>query len=331
MKRTTISALLGALTLAAASQAMAGAVLYNSAGDLVIGVNDEGHLNTQPNVTANSTATGLAFDYSGTGAFEDATAPGCLCEGWGVSGSGVSGYANVSVDGVVNLTVDSFTDSATNITSTTSLTSTPGFTVTQSYSQSDVTDRLFEVTVTIANTTGSTLTDVQYVRVMDWDIPPTEFDEYVTIQGTGTTTNLVTSHDNGFATANPLAATSFLDAATLDVDFADNGPADHGAYFLFGFGDLADGESLSFSIYYGAAATESAMLTALGAESVELFSLGESSGDPTTGTPATFAFAFSGVGGTTILPGPGTVPVPGTLLLMGAALIGLVRIRRSAA
>lgn len=270
--------------------------------------------------------------YSGIdSSFRDATAPGCLCEGWGVSASGVAGYANVDSDGGAhNLTVDSFTTSATDITSSVHLTSMAGLTVTQHYSLSS-SDRLFEDVVTITNGTGGTLTDVRYVRAMDWDIPMTEFAEHVTIVGTASTTDLETSHDNGFCSANPLAGScSALNASTLNVDFVDDGPADHGAYFKFNFGDLGDGESKVFSIFYGAASTETIALAALGSVSAELYSLGQSSisggGDPVAGTPATFMFGFRGVGG--VVPPELPVPGPASLPLLGLGLIAISMIRR---
>ena len=52
-----------------------------------------------------------------------------------------------------------------------------------------------------------------------------------------------------------------------NVDFEDNGPADHGAYFRFKFGDLATDASRTFQIFYGAAASESAALAAIAAGS----------------------------------------------------------------
>ncbi len=313
---------------------MAGAVI--TSGRIAIGVNDEGHLNVPAGTNGISTQApevGIAYDFSGAGDWQDATAPGCLCEGWGVSGNGISGYANVSSDGgAVNLTVDSFTSDASSITSSVHLTSLPGLSVTQAYSpSSEAPGALFVNNVTITNTTGADMTDVRYVRVMDWDIPPTEFDEYVTIVGTATTTDLAVSHDDGFESADPLAATDPLDPATLDVDFEDNGPDDHGAYFRFDFGDLADGESKEFSIYYGGAANEADMLSALGAVGIELFSLGQSNSGSTPGNDLpTYAFGFKGVGGDIVLPPPdGTpVPEPGTFMLMGIGLAGLGAVAR---
>ena len=79
-----------------------GAVIYNSIlpakQKIALGVNREGHLNTIPDIVRNASATGLAIRWpSGVpggleGQWYDATSPGCLCEGWGVSGNGSYGY-----------------------------------------------------------------------------------------------------------------------------------------------------------------------------------------------------------------------------------------------
>jgi hypothetical protein len=299
-------------------------------GDIVLGINDEGHLNVPDvySLTSNSTATGVTV--IGVG---DATSPGCLCEGWGVSGSGLRGFANVATDGVVNLVPISFltddvgTGPGTFATSTVGIGGSP-LVVTQAYAASTAAPgSLFENKVTITNTGATSVTDVRYVRVMDWDVPPTEFSELVTIRGTGTTTNLELSHNNGFATANPLAATSALSAGTTDVDFEDFGPLDHGAYFKFNFGTLAAGESKEFSIFYGGAPNEALALSALGAVGAELFSFGQNS-TPGHDSQTTFIFAFKGVGGEIIVPPGSAVPDGGhSAVLLALSLPALAGLR----
>jgi hypothetical protein len=331
IRATAKVALIAVLLGAGLQSAYAGAVIINPAGTVALGVNDAGHLNFSSAVNpSNASATGLSI-ITPAGVRLDATAPGCLCEGWGVSGNGIAGYANVSTDGVVNLSVDSFTSTASTATSTVHVTSLPALSVTQVYApatEAGASDVLYKDTVTITNTGGATITDVRYVRVMDWDVPPTEFSEYVSIKGTASTTLLQRSHNDGFETANPLVNGSPITASTLNADFQDLGVLDHGAYFRFGFGDLAAGESKTFSIYYGAAFSETQALNALGAVGIELYSLGQSStpNGPDLGLPYTFAFGFKGVGGIVVVPPaePGAVPEPSTYGLIGAALLGAV-------
>lgn len=350
--RWQVAGLIAAACLLATGAAQAGTVIYNTGNagtaSVALGVNDDGSLNTTPNITSNASATGLAYKFP-DGSWQDATAPGCLCEGWGVSVNGTtSGYANVDSDGGANnLTFGAATGvTASTVTTTTSLTSLPGITVTQAYAPStNAPNVLFQNTVTITNTTGAAVTDVKYVRVMDWDVPLTEFNEFVTIKGTGTTTLLEKSHLYGFDTANPLGSSCDADGCGfggVDIDVTDAGPRDHGAYFRFNFGTLADGESYTFSIFYGAAGTEADAIAAISAESIELYSLGQSNdgnNSQTTGAPATFIFGFSGVGGTPIecgLPGQPpcpTVPEPISLALVGVGLaaMGVLRRRRGTA
>ncbi|MEZ5329474.1 MAG: hypothetical protein R3F19_30885 [Verrucomicrobiales bacterium] len=318
MKR--ILSILG-VTLVSASASYGQAIIQ--VNNIAMGINPEGHLNARDvyGVTSNASTTGVTLIGLG-----DATSPGCDCEGWGVSASGVSGFANVSTDGVNNLTVDSFvsdddgvTGPGTFATSNVHVSSLPGLKVSQSYAAS-ASSALIENKVVITNNTGGDLNDVRYVRVMDWDVPPTEFSEYVTIIGTATTADLERSHDNGFNTANPLGGDGSLDPATEDVDFVDNGPADHGAYFRFNFGTLADGETQEFSIFYGATTNEADAETALGVVGAELYSLGQQDGDPLGGTPGTFIFGFKGVGGVVVHPTPDG---GASAMLLGLSLVGL--------
>src|SRR3989338_6953021 len=170
-----------------------------SNGTVQLGVNKEGHLNVPGGTPSSGTGTtfvGLRFVPTNA----ESTAPGCLCEGWGAGDntSQVSGYANVAVDGVVNLTVESFVSDATTATSTVRVGET--LRVTHFYHPSD-TPNLYQVDVTIENVSGAPV-ELLYRRVMDWDVEPTAFDEFVTIKK-GTAADIAFTSNNGFATANP--------------------------------------------------------------------------------------------------------------------------------
>ena len=268
-------------------------------GLVQLGVNDEGHLNVPGGAPSSGTGTtfvGLRFVPTGA----EGTAPGCLCEGWGAADaiSGVTGYANEEVDGIVNLALVEYQSDISNAISKTRIGST--FEVIHNYHPSG-SPNLYEATVTIKNI-GSTDVDARYRRVMDWDIEPTAFEEYVsivTVQGAVAAGNVLFSSDDGFASANPLAGPTSI---AFVGDAIDNGPSDHGALFDFGFGTLAPGDSVQFKIFYGAAASESEALDALAVVRAEVYSLGQPStpDGPNLGMPNTFVFAFANVGGTAL-------------------------------
>jgi PEP-CTERM motif len=267
---------------------------------------------------------GVGISLAGLG---DGITPGCLCEGWGASIGSINGWSGNDNGGNFNITGVSFAATSSSATSIVDIGNS--LRVTQAYGLS-ASNALVINRVTLTNISGAAATDVRYTRSMDWDIPPTTFAELVTLQGVGAT-RLLFSNDNGFATPDPLSNPFALLSGTTNVNFADSGPADHGAFFTFGFGSLAAGASTSFDIFYGAASSNASALTALGAVGAEVYSLGKSSGSSgvATGSPGTYIFGFAGVGGT---PVP-AIPEPSTyaLMLAGLGLLGYTARRRKAA
>lgn len=292
-----------------AADASSGVVLEN--GLVQLGVHSEGHLNVptdNPSSGTGTTYVGLRY----TPANADATSPGCLCEGWGAADavSGVGGWANEVEGGATNLTNVSFASTATTARSVVRV--GDKLEVVHDYHPSRLSPNLYEVTVSIKNISSATV-EPRYRRVMDWDVEPTAFDEFVTtvtgeILGMGGPEALLDNDNDGFATANPLGADGSISPYFTGA-FDDAGPDDHGARFDFGFGELEPGVAVQFSIYYGAAADEATALGALAIVEAELYSLGQpnTARGPDYGEPNTFIFGFSGIGGDPVAPDP-TIP-----------------------
>ncbi|WP_077212524.1 hypothetical protein [Bacillus dakarensis] len=293
------------------------------AGFVQLGINPEGHLNvpgvpgvTQPSFQDGTTNVGLRFIPTNG----EATAPGCLCEGWGVANNDMatgqfSLFANVSVDGGPNnMTIVSANTSgtgslpdstATTFTTLVNETASNRVNVTHDYHPS-ASPNLYQCDVTITNT-GTPIGNLLYRRVMDWDIPPTTFSEWVEIN-IGTAVNVLQATNDGFASANPLAP-PFSGSLTCPIPepltpggttFYEDGPCDQGALFDFQFGALAPGESRTFTIFYGGAVTKADALLALSSVGAEVYSLGlptNSDGSEDIDGPNVFIFAFRGVGG----------------------------------
>jgi hypothetical protein len=280
-------------------------------GTIKVGVRDEGHLNivgagipSRP--SSSTTAVGLRLVFPDSSESE-ATAPGCLCEGWGASADGVSGYATVdNPPGGVAPSVSFVSFNANGVSAECIVDVGSVLRVKHNYHPSPATPFLYEVTVTLENISGATVNDLRYRRVMDWDISPTTFSECVTIDS-GTAVDLVTVTDNGFDSPNPLLAPN-LSGGFSAGDRVDDGPRDHGALFQFQFQDvlangLAPGASKVFNIYYGAAFNQPGAEAALAAVGAEAFSFGKPApGGVCDDEPNTFIFAFAGVGGAPIFP-----------------------------
>ena len=113
---------------------------------------------------------------------------------------------------------------------------------------------------------------------MDWDVEPTAFDEWVTIQNPGSSPQLAFDSDDGFAIPDPLVgpwyyfetdvrgelhgglfSRTWISVAYPTVTL----PDDHGSLFDFSFGAVAPATSVCFKVLYGAAANRADAMTAL--------------------------------------------------------------------
>ena len=268
------------------AQAEVGAVIFNNAdpslASVALGVNDAGHLNFSDPLgfsPVNAGATGLSYRFP-DGTWRDATSPGCLCEGWGVAvtdpfGSRVAGWVNQS-SGSGGLKGGTFGSTTTTASSFIQLADYP-VDIGHFYGVSLV-PNVFQGNVTITNSGTETVTDVVYRRVLDWDVPATEFNEYVS--HFGVESNLESAggkvrfaSNNGFASSDPR---TYAGGNFINVDFFQKGPADQGSVFDFAFGDLAPGESRTFNIFYGAAANLADAQAAIEKLKPDVWSFGQS-------------------------------------------------------
>ncbi len=272
-------------------------------GTVQLGINPEGNLVTS--------GVGLNFLERVAPDSGEALAPGCACEGWGVGDVTTGHFAkagesfgDANIDSVTLTVAGTGTDPASTGSSAVSSVSVSdgpfSLDIEHAFSPS-VSENLYQVDVDFTNT-GADVGDLVYRRTMDWDVPPTEFAEFVTIQG-WPASRLRASSDDGFVDGNPnVPLTAIASDAVVNGNFTDSGPDDHGAAFDFSLGSVAAGDSETVKIFFGAAASEDDALVALSDVGAEVFSLGQPSvpDGETTGEPNTFMFAFAGVGGTPV-------------------------------
>ena len=282
-------------------------------GTIRLGVNDQGHLNVPGFDPSSGTGTStVGLRYLPTNA--DALSPGCLCEGWGISAEIFdfveSGWANEYWGGVGNLDTvgaDFGDDTAHSVVWIGGPERT--LSVEHAYHPVPGVPWLYAIDVEVDNITAVNSDNeflyygplsAVYRRVMDWDVEPTAFSEYVTIGADGGVMppEIRFTSNDGFGSPDPTDPWSNLGTTGLFDDF---GPRDQGAMIEIDLGTLYPSDpAVTFTMYYGAAPDETTALDALAAVGAELYSIAQPDtvDGATTGEPNTFIWGYkAGEGG----------------------------------
>ncbi len=259
-----------------------GAVVDN--GTVRMGISQVGSI-----ITTDGDTVGL--EYLPTGG--DVLTPACHCEGWGIadlhqepefppSGGGGGGGGPLGGDpgdpptalssssspsstafadsdrGLSwNLDVVDFTASEDRARS---VVEAPGlFRVTHDFRPLANVDELYAVSVSIENLTGDWARPL-YRRTLDWDVPPTEFWELVSSEGSIPTYGSASFASNdGFLDPNPFVEPTGIAIGGSSGEGAWGdfiGPEDQGYQVDLDFGQIGPSGTVEFTLLYGAAADE---------------------------------------------------------------------------
>lgn len=306
-----------------ASPAQAASVIDN--GTVQLGVESQGQLGTPGEISSpveGQSMVGLRYLPTGN----ESLTHGCLCEGWGAGNGATGAYGFISTefgnDSINSITFDSTDRTAEAITAI-----AEELQVSHSFTPS-ANDNLFEITISITNIGTNDIADLRYSRVINWNIEPEAYNEYLTFGGISEASSLLRVSTDASNIPNPFSERISLLSGNETV----LGPGDLGSTFDFGFGLLRQDETLSFKMFYGAAANKALALSALGSVLTEVYAIGQAACDPDAGgsgcvaTPNAFMVGFSGVGGTPLA--EGDVPLPGGILLFLSGLVGLFTFQR---
>lgn len=133
---------------------------------------------------------------------------------------------------------------------------------------------LYAARVTVERVGAISPGKVMYRRVIDFDVAPTAFNEYITWgkRQSGDDSRVVALTNNGFAYPNP--AHSATDQGS--VGYVERfGPMDQGGLIDLDIGEVVPGEPVSFTLFYGVSIGRSRAMDALDVVGADVYMLGE--------------------------------------------------------
>lgn len=310
--KTAAVAVIFATTTAGAAQAAG--TITNSA--FTVGIGNNGEL-----FDFNS---GIGFRRNADG--YDPLQPGTPRDSWGVATASGSAWADQTFFGANNITGTAF--GAFGGATTTALTTTSvGVTVAQSYKF--VAPNILRIDHSITNT-GTSATNILFQRNWDLEVSPTQFNENSFWPASNPTypLNFVDSTYSGFENPDPSVAYG-ASCINLTCNFG----SDLGGGIKIGFGNVAAGDSVRFSYWYGIN-SEPFGLTGGGQNVDQLIAQGISLGAVyQIATQSSENGLHPNLGSNSAFIGIGNVPEPGTwaMLIAGFGLVGAAARRRRTA
>jgi hypothetical protein len=281
-------------------------------GTMVLGLNTYGCLIVPVNrwetqTVDNVTSWSIGLLYRPT--MYDGVASAYPGEGWGVqdfdTGQGFGG-ANEAGTTVTSYSNSLTWDTSSNVAHVHTVTqSSGGFTVDHFWYSPN--DNIFACDVVIQNTTGASQPNVVYRRLVDWDIEPTAFNEFITLYWWFPGSPAVWAALTGFGLNNPVQRSDpfgrglggpYSYANSPDPNqpdghnWLDSGPDDWGACHDLGLGQMAQGATARFSFFYSVTATRAENEKLRPPNSVYSLATPSTAGNPALGTPNCSQFVY---------------------------------------
>jgi hypothetical protein len=292
------------ILLFAGNRALAQADINN--GIVRVGVSPLGSMGVNPAINTPVSSAGpgsvsyVTLRYMPTNC--EADSGGVLEERWGVADTLTSQSGGSLGGGNTNLVAGSFTSTASSAVAT--VTAAGVFQVTHDFHPSSH-PNVYEITVTIQNISASSV-NVRYRRAFQWDIEPTRFQEFITLQGSSQP-GVLSFTDLGNAAVNPMTAPP---GTSGDVVNQGPGPTMSGFTLTLDLGTLAPGGSTVNRFYYGATGDRASAVSAVTSLGISVYALGHPDTTPANaGTPNTFLFGFI-AGPPAAAPAPPPAPTP---------------------